>query len=149
MCNYERNYNMENKHLNFIMIDDDHITNVISKMTLESILGPVTTHIFTNGQAALEYITSSFLNEHHVGTTTLFLDINMPITNGWEFLERFDNLSLEIKRSIKIYILSSSVDERDKQRSYANKNVEAFLVKPLTKESIQKILCAHQQVKYA
>jgi response regulator RpfG family c-di-GMP phosphodiesterase len=140
---------MENKHLNFIMIDDDPVTNIITRLTLESILGTVSTNVFTNGHTALEYISSSFLSERHSGTTTLFLDINMPVTNGWEFLERFDNLSPEIKNLINIFILSSSVDERDKERSYINKNVEDFLEKPLTREAIQKVLKSRQRKKYA
>jgi CheY-like chemotaxis protein len=63
----------------------------------------------------------------------------MPIMSGWEFLEMFDNLSFEVKERIKICILSSSIDERDKERSYANKNVLEFLVKPLTDKDIQRI----------
>jgi response regulator RpfG family c-di-GMP phosphodiesterase len=59
--------------------------------------------------------------------------------SGWEFLELFDNLSFEIKDRVRICILSSSIDERDKQRSYANKNVSDFLVKPLTDKDIYRI----------
>jgi CheY-like chemotaxis protein len=69
----------------------------------------------------------------------LLLDINMPIMSGWEFLEMFDNLDFEVKDRVKICILSSSIDERDKVRSYANKNVLEFLVKPLTDKDIQRL----------
>jgi CheY-like chemotaxis protein len=72
--------------------------------------------------------------------TVLLLDINMPLMSGWEFLERFDNMKDEVKNLFRIYILSSSVDPRDKQRSYANKNVKAFLVKPLVKDNVVDIL---------
>ena len=59
--------------------------------------------------------------------------------SGWEFLEMFDNLSFDIKERVKICILSSSIDERDKERSYTNKNVVDFLVKPLTDKDIERI----------
>ena len=59
--------------------------------------------------------------------------------SGWEFLEMFDNLSFDIKERVKICILSSSIDERDKERSYTNKNVVDFLVKQLTDKDIERI----------
>jgi hypothetical protein len=59
--------------------------------------------------------------------------------SGWEFLELFDNLSYSIKDRVRICILSSSIDDRDKERSYANKNVADFLVKPLTDKDIIRI----------
>lgn len=130
----------QNPEYNFIVVDDDPLNNTICKLTLQSILGPVKTQTFTNGLEGLEYIMTVFPSEKHTIQTVLFLDINMPVMNGWEFLERFDNLRTELKNLIRIYILSSSVDERDKERSYANKNVNAFLVKPLTGEAIAQVI---------
>jgi response regulator RpfG family c-di-GMP phosphodiesterase len=123
----------------FILIDDDPMNNLICKLTIEMTLGQTEVKAFVNPENGLEYIQSEFSNPESDISALLLLDINMPIMSGWEFLEMFDNLSFEIKDRIKICILSSSIDERDKERSYANKNVLEFLVKPLTDKDIQRI----------
>jgi CheY-like chemotaxis protein len=64
----------------------------------------------------------------------------MPVMSGWEFLERFDSLDESIKKRISIFILSSSVDSRDKARSYANKNVRDHLTKPITNKVILEVV---------
>jgi CheY-like chemotaxis protein len=122
--------------LNFIFVDDDEINNLIGRLTVEAVLGKhIGTTCFTSPKQALEYLralTPATLTDN----TIMLLDINMPVMTGWEFLEEFDNLDAHIKDAIRIYILSSSVDQRDRERSYANKNVLDFLVKPLSKEAI-------------
>ncbi|MCW3121853.1 MAG: hypothetical protein JWQ38_1345 [Flavipsychrobacter sp.] len=77
----------------------------------------------------------------------LFLDINMPVMNGWEFLERFEELDASVKSRIKVHILSSSVDKRDMERARINKNVAHYLVKPLTKETIRLVTHSHNREK--
>jgi response regulator RpfG family c-di-GMP phosphodiesterase len=122
----------------FILIDDDPMNNLICKLTIEMTLGQSDIKAFVNPENGLEYFQNEFPNLKDA-SALLLLDINMPIMSGWEFLEMFDNLSFEIKDRVKICILSSSIDERDKERSYANKNVLDFLVKPLTDKDIQRI----------
>lgn len=122
-----------------ILIDDDPMNNLICKLTIEMTLGQTEVKAFVNPEIGLEYIQSEFTKPDSDDSALLLLDINMPIMSGWEFLEMFDNLSFEVKDKIKVCILSSSIDERDKERSYANKNVIEFLVKPLTDKDIQRI----------
>ena len=74
-----------------------------------------------------------------VVSALVLLDINMPSMSGWEFLEMFDNLDYDVKERVRICILSSSIDDRDRERSYSNKNVADFLVKPLTDKDILRI----------
>jgi response regulator RpfG family c-di-GMP phosphodiesterase len=123
----------------FILIDDDPMNNLICKLTIEMTLGQTDVKAFVNPESGLEYIQTYFSDSTNEVSALLLLDINMPIMSGWEFLEMFDNLSFEVKDRVKICILSSSIDERDKERSYANKNVLDFLVKPLTDKDIQRI----------
>ena len=120
----------------FLFIDDDPLNNMICRMTIEMVMGKIPTESFTNPQAGLEYLKTLFLEKDQSIQCVLLLDINMPLMNGWEFLEKFDNLPSETKERVQIYILSSSVDQRDKERSYANKNVKDFILKPLTKETV-------------
>jgi response regulator RpfG family c-di-GMP phosphodiesterase len=124
----------------FIAIDDDPVNNMICKLTIEMVANKPEIITFTNPQQGIDYIINEYATRNEQKPTVLLLDINMPLMSGWEFLERFDNMRDDVKKLFRIYILSSSVDPRDKQRSYANKNVEAFMVKPLVKDNVVEIL---------
>lgn len=124
----------------FIAIDDDPVNNMICKLTIEMVAGKPEVVTFTNPALGFDYIVNEYASKNDTKDAVLLLDINMPVMSGWEFLERFDNLAADVKKRFKIFILSSSVDERDKQRSYANKNVSAFMVKPLVKDNVVDIL---------
>ena len=124
----------------FIAIDDDPVNNLICKLTIEMVASAPEILTFTNAAEGFDYIQNQYAANRDKTETVLLLDINMPVMSGWEFLERFDNLGTDVKSLFKIFILSSSVDERDKQRSYANKNVNAFMVKPLVKDNVVEIL---------
>ena len=106
---------------------------------MEMVLGKLEVEAFTNPKDALKYIDDQY-TEQRTGKTILLLDINMPIMSGWEFLERFDSFGKKVKGCIDIYILSSSVDPRDKDRSYSNKNVKDYLLKPLSVDVIKEIM---------
>ena len=67
----------------------------------------------------------------------IFLDLNMPIMDGWEFLDEFGKLSEE--KDIRIYILSSSVDSRDMERAKKYGMVNGFIAKPLTDAKIKEL----------
>jgi len=126
--------------MRFIAIDDDPVNNMICKLTIEMVANKPEIITFTKPQEGFDYIINQYASPEDQNPTVLLLDLNMPVMSGWEFLERFDNLKEDVKKRFSIYILSSSVDPRDKQRSYANKNVQAFLVKPLVKDNVVEIL---------
>jgi CheY-like chemotaxis protein len=146
MLTKEQNLRSTFKNLNmkgmprFITIDDDPVNNLICKLTIEMVAEKPEILTFTNAAQGFDYIQNQYAASRDKTETVLLLDINMPVMSGWEFLERFDNLGEDIKKLFKIFILSSSVDERDKQRSYANKNVNAFMVKPLVADNVVDIL---------
>jgi CheY-like chemotaxis protein len=73
------------------------------------------------------------------GKIILFLDLNMPLITGWEFLERFDTYGDEIKKHFSIYILSSSVDDKDKRLAEKNPYVKDFISKPIDAPALQKV----------
>jgi CheY-like chemotaxis protein len=126
----------------FITIDDDPVNNMICKLTIEMVVNNPEVVTFTSPQQGFEYIRGEYAVKGTTASTILFLDINMPGMSGWEFLERFDRLDSAVKEQIQIYILSSSVDARDRSRSYTNKNVKEFLVKPLVHDNVIKIIDA-------
>lgn len=69
----------------------------------------------------------------------IFLDLNMPALDGWEFLQFYRNFPTKVKEKCIIYVLSSSVDEEDINRSKLHKDVRDFLIKPLSKNDIEVI----------
>ncbi len=127
----------------FIVIDDDEFNNKICSVTLEKIAKDADVKTFQDPLVGFDHIATAYASPDDDATAILFLDINMPVMNGWEFLERFDELGEHTKKRIKIYILSSSVDKRDIEKAKADKNVVHYLIKPLTKETIR--LITHSQ----
>lgn len=126
-----------NSSARFIVIDDDPLNNTICRLTIKKALGSVEVITFTDPQQGLQYIDENYSRPPgEDGETVLFLDINMPIMNGWEFLEKYECLNNVAKSAIKVYILSSSVDDRDIEKAHSNKNIVKYLAKPITKEVI-------------
>ncbi len=123
----------------FIVIDDDEFNNKICSVTLEKIDKSSNIKTFLSPVEGFAHIVTEYSRTDNNESAVLFLDINMPVMNGWEFLDRFEELAPTIKNRIKIYILSSSVDKRDIEKAKANKNVVHYLIKPLTKETIRLI----------
>lgn len=126
-----------NNSARFIVIDDDPLNNTICRLTIKKALGGVEVVTFTDATQGLQYIDEQYsVQADEDASTVLFLDINMPIMNGWEFLEKYECLNSSVKSAIKVYILSSSVDDRDIEKANSNKNIVNYLAKPITKETI-------------
>jgi CheY-like chemotaxis protein len=126
--------------MNFIVIDDDEINNMLCQIIIKQATGSENVETFVFPKEGLNYIKNNFTQARDKIETILFLDVNMPEMNAWEFLEQYDALPEGIKSQLLIVILSSSVNEEDKRRAAENKYVSSYLVKPLMKETIQSIL---------
>ncbi len=124
----------------FIIIDDDSINNKLCRKIIEKIYPEAGIMDFTDPQEGFNYIVEKYSKKGTDAKAILLLDISMPVMNAWEFLELFEKLDEEVKNRIKIHILSSSVNKEDMARAQSNKNVEYYLIKPLTKESIRLIV---------
>ena len=115
--------------INIVLIDDDPISTFITeKLIFRNIKIPYQLFKFESAIDALKDI-------YNIKPNYLFLDLNMPEMSGWDFLEKF-NYS---KNNPEIYILSSSVDERDIKRASKYRQVKKYLSKPLINQSIKNI----------
>ncbi|MEO7768393.1 MAG: response regulator [Ferruginibacter sp.] len=121
----------------YILIDDDPFNNIISNVMIESALGAIDIKTFTIPEQGLEFIQNEYVSV--LAPTILFLDINMPTLTGWEFMEEFEKFDEVVKEQIRVYILSSSVDQRDIAKAGANKYIKGFMSKPLQTETILSI----------
>jgi CheY-like chemotaxis protein len=128
---------MDSKSKVFI-IDDDPIHQRIAQIM-------ITRHnlfdeyfSYTEAQDALDFLQKNIDNTELLPGVIL-LDLNMPVVDGWDFLEAFEVLKLQLKSVISIYIVSSSVDENDLIRSKQYASVKGFISKPLTPDIIRSI----------
>ena len=121
----------------FIIIDDEETDNFICESILRTAHIAEDVKTFVSAKKALEFITEkdeSPANESEKGI--ILLDIHMPVMNGWEFLDKLDNLPESIKNKYRLYILSSSVNMKDKLKARDNNYICDYLVKPLTVEMV-------------
>lgn len=116
-----------------LLIDDNYIDNFVTRRILES--GHFAEQIIVR-QSPAEAIES--LKEGTVKPDVIFLDIRMPLMNGFEFLQEYDKLDEERKQA-KIFMLSSSLDPNDFKRSTENKYITQFIHKPLTHKILEEL----------
>ncbi len=112
------------------LVDDDPINNLINKRLLGKVGVSEKIIEFMEGEDALSQIQLEPCEKNIL----IFLDINMPVLNGWEFLEKY--IESFPDRNDKIVILSSSIDFQDRQKANGFEIVSGFLEKPLTLEKI-------------
>ncbi len=120
------------------LIDDDTIYQLIIRRIIELTFPNQQVLCFENGQLALDYFLSLAPGSDLL-PDIIFLDINMPVMNGWEFLDAYTALQQQ-PLNIPIYMVSSSVDESDAIRSRSYSVVKDFIVKPMNKVRICEIL---------
>tara|TARA_R110002074_G_scaffold197610_6_gene364807 strand:+ start:80124 stop:80459 length:336 start_codon:yes stop_codon:yes gene_type:complete len=97
--------------------------------------------VYNNGQEAVDGL-KEIINEKGVLPDVIFLDLNMPIMNGWEFLDEYKNYQHDISKKTIIYIISSSVDPRDLERVKHYNQVNNYILKPITPDDLAKIISA-------
>ena len=115
--------------IKIVLIDDDPVSIFVTeKLISRTISEPFNVFSFNNVARALEDI-------YDIQPDYLFLDINMPEMSGWDFLETFD----PGKNSPEIYILSSSIDQRDITKAAKYAKVKNYLTKPMIKQYIRII----------
>ena len=122
-----------------LCIDDDPIALLLSKLLITKFCLSSEIVALNNGEEALNYL-SQFENlkkNKENDKLVVFLDLNMPIMDGWEFLEKFENELYANYPNIKIILLSSSVDPSDIEKSNQFPMVLEFMSKPLSKEILK------------
>lgn len=130
---------MGKKIPNILIIDDDPMSSFMLKRLAElGELADIIT-IFNSAHSALEYIGERKKSENLL-PDVIFLDIYMPILNGWDFLESFRTLKPELSKRIDIVIVSSSEHPRDMEQAKTFPEVKAYAVKPVSLERLKEII---------
>lgn len=95
--------------------------------------------IFNNGEEAIKYMKPLIVSNEGLPDIIL-LDINMPVMDGWEFLDEFIKIKPKIKKKITIYMVSSSINPIDIERAKSYSEVSNYFVKPIKMEDLAEIL---------
>jgi CheY-like chemotaxis protein len=121
------------------VVDDDPIFQFTAVRTLQHSRLSTPVLQFANALAFLDFL-RSHAHEPDKLPDVIFLDINMPMMDGWMFLEDFKQLKETLGKEIKIYVLSSSIDSRDIDKARENPLVDDYVTKPITPERFSEIL---------
>ena len=130
------------KKLNCILlVDDDDDDNFFHQIIINDMNIVNHIDIAINGIEAITYLKK----ENQIPPEIIFLDINMPKMNGWEFLEQYKHLGIAQKAKVLIVILTTSANPDDIKRAKEIQDVTGFETKPLSEELLNEILQKHFQ----
>jgi CheY-like chemotaxis protein len=117
-----------------LLIDDNYIDNFVTRKILEN-------SKFVNKIIVMQSPTDAIeaLRDGSIKPDVIFLDIRMPEMSGFEFLKEFETLEMDNKETVKIFMLSSSLDPTDMNNSISNKYVAQFVHKPITQQVLEEI----------
>ena len=120
-----------------LLIDDDPIFHVIFTRMIKRVSYELSVKSFPNGEIGLEFLNENYsIHDQYV----ILLDINMPIINGWQFLDVLQNKGIALNNNLSIYILTSSTDLDDVEQSRTYNFVKDIISKPLTASSLKRVL---------
>lgn len=117
-----------------LLVDDDQVSNFVSEHKISNYNPDIKIVVSENGQEAKAFL----LNNEHFGCQVIFLDINMPVMNGFEFLDWFET-DFKSQNKPHVVLLSSSSMECDVEKSKNYPSVIKYVEKPIDPESIQAI----------
>jgi CheY-like chemotaxis protein len=129
---------VDNKIDLVMLVDDNDTDNFISRRIIEITNFAKSVEIKNSGKSALEYLEANKDTPNSL-PDFIFLDINMPIVDGFVFLYEFEKFNSYLRNKCKVIILSSSDNKRDIDKIVNNDNVIKFITKPLTENALEEI----------
>ena len=121
-----------------MLVDDNDTDNFISKRIIEITKFANRVEVKNSGKSALDYLRENQDDANEL-PNLIFLDINMPIVDGFVFLYEFEKFNDLIKDKCKVIILSSSDNKRDIDKIVNNNHVIKFITKPLTETALEEV----------
>ena len=133
---------MSKNYYSVMLIDDNEIDNLINQKMIEA--ANIADHIYihTGARSAIEFLRNIEGLEADVQKIlpeVIFLDIDMPLMDGFQFLDEFEKLSESSKNHCKIVMLTSSINPQDVNKSQKYSYVKKYINKPLSQENLEKL----------
>jgi CheY-like chemotaxis protein len=126
------------------VVEDDRITAAINKLIVKKDLHCQAVQTFVNGQLAFDQSVAAAQTGQQLPDWML-LDLNMPIMDGWEFLDAFGTLPLE-QQQVCVFILTSSINPEDIEKATLYQEVRGYFSKPLDRPNVQRMQSLLQEV---
>jgi two-component SAPR family response regulator len=114
-----------------LVIDDEFLSVFICEQFIKRILKDPEINSCSNGKHAIDMLLEIKNQDTHLLPDYIFLDIDMPVMNAWEFLEQYNNLNIDPSGKCKIYILTSSLYQSDARKSALYTMIKDYIIKPL------------------
>lgn len=130
---------MKKKFNCLLLVDDRNDCNFMHKMTIDSMNCAKDVEVALNGKEAIDFLKTK-VNGFYPKPEIIFLDLNMPVMDGWEFLEEYDKLDEVQKSGIILVMLTTSLSQIDKERATKSKYVKEFVTKYLDESKLETII---------
>ena len=120
------------------IVDDDDVYQFTVKYEIErtDLVGEIKS--FSDGEQAIHFLKQA-AHSPALLPDILFLDINMPIMDGWDFLEEFAQLNPSLDKKVIIYMVSSSINQKDVDRAKKINEVTDYIIKPINREKLTSL----------
>lgn len=125
--------------VSILLVDDDEINNFISIKLIKKALLNTEIMACLHGRYAIDQLLEIQQKDPNKLPDYILLDINMPIMNGWEFLDEYTRLNIDPTGKTKVYIISSSVFSNDINKARSYPVVKDFISKPLNVDKIKEL----------
>jgi CheY-like chemotaxis protein len=119
------------------IIDDEEIITYLAGLLITQAHFSEKTEMFANGQEAINKLREIIDEDERLPDVILF-DLNMPLMDGWQFVEEYQKLNLRHK--VPLFVFTSSINAADRERASTYKAIKGYIQKPLTEQKLEKVL---------